>query len=108
MALTFYRIVLTDPPTLTDFLSNSELGRFPKNPDPETLRLWQGISAYDTEERARATAKKYRRLGRFIVELRIAEDGSIQYERTTSSHGHYTLWGDPALLLACVTRLVPV
>jgi hypothetical protein len=42
-------------------------------------------------------------LGLFIAELRVPMNGPITWERTTRSFGHYTFWGDPDTLLACVT-----
>jgi len=103
----FYRLVQTNPPTLLDFTSNQALGRTPRRPDPEVLRLWSGISAYETMEQARAKAERSPWLGAHIAELRVPADGPIRYERTTRSAGHYTLWGEPGDLLACVVSVVP-
>jgi hypothetical protein len=46
-------------------------------------------------------------LGSFLAELVIAPDSPVRIERTLGT-GHYTIWGDPALLLACTARVVPV
>jgi hypothetical protein len=43
-ARTFYRITRTNPPMLSDFLTNVAKNRRPQRDDPETLRLWDGIS----------------------------------------------------------------
>jgi hypothetical protein len=48
------------------------------------------------------------RLGAFIAELLIPEVGAITFERTTNSHGQYTLWGDAEAMLPCVISVVPV
>jgi hypothetical protein len=104
---TFFKIVHSESPTLSDFLSNVARGRsFPS--DPEQVRLWDGISVYDSRAQARRRARKAPFLGGFIAELRVPEETSIRYERTTRSRGHYTLWGDPATLLACVIRVTEI
>jgi hypothetical protein len=106
---TFYRIVATDPPTVTDLYSQKELGEPPRDPDDaEALRLWTGVSVYNTEQQARKKAVRLPFLGSFIAELRIPDDGSVRFERTTGSTGHYTLWGDPAHMLLCVASVRPV
>ena len=104
----FFRIVLTDPPTGWDFMSNEARGFRPPSRDPETVRLWAGISVYDQRRYARKVAQRAPRLGAFLAELRIPETGAIDFERTTKSHGHYTLWGDPARMLTCVVDVKPV
>ena len=100
---TFYRIVRSRVPTIQDFLSNHAKGRLPKRPTPDVLRLWDGISVYDTLRQARMTARLFPRLGRYIAILRIPEDGSIRFERTQDpALGHFTLWGDANRISACV------
>jgi hypothetical protein len=98
----FFRIVRSDPPTRDDFLSNEAKGKRARGNDPEVLRLWSGISVYDSPRRARATARIFPYLGISIAELSVPDDGSIVWERTTAGPGHYTLWGDPDRLLSCV------
>lgn len=106
MALTFYRVVMTDPPTLIDFTSNAAKGKMLRRPDPEALRLWEGISVSATTEQARLQARTTPWIGRYIAMLDIPEDGSIRWERTTRTRGHHTLWGQPADLLACVVSVM--
>jgi hypothetical protein len=48
------------------------------------------------------------RLGRFIAVVQVEEGGPVTFERTTRTPGHFTLWGDPATLLARVRAVVPV
>jgi hypothetical protein len=76
--------------------------------DPEERRLWDGISAFDTEDRARRKPLNFPFLGSDIWTLDIAEDGLIHYERTTRSRGHFTLWGDPDLILSPVVATMAV
>jgi hypothetical protein len=104
--VTFYRIVHTDPPPLADLTSPAAIGKAPPDDDPETLRLWDGISVYDTVLRAMAKSRRYPWLGTFIAKLEIPNDGSFRIERTTKSRGHYTIWAEPEDLLESVTEMI--
>ena len=108
MARTFYRIVKADPPIEYDFWSHQARGLSPPNNKPATLYVWDGISVYDLEARARRKASDFPLLGSYIAAIRVEGDDPIRAERTTSSRGHYTLWGEPALMLARVSSVVPV
>jgi hypothetical protein len=103
----FFRIVLSDPPTAWDFMSNMARGFPPPSEDVEIVRLWTGISVYDQRRYARKVALRAPRLGAFVAELSIPDDAAIRSERMTKSHGHYTLWGDLAAILACVVDVRP-
>lgn len=88
----YFRIVVTDPPTLADFVSQAAAGKQPKRDDPETFRLWSGISVYETRRRADERARDLPWLGTFIAEMRVPSRGSVSVERTTNSRG-ITLFG---------------
>ncbi|MGH2560337.1 MAG: hypothetical protein ACRDJH_14845 [Thermomicrobiales bacterium] len=103
----FWRIVLSDPPTAWDFTSNAAKGLPVRRGDPTTRRLWEGVSVYDQRRYARRMALRAPHLGHFLAELHLPADAPILAERTTKSHGHYTLWGDPAFLLGCVVDIMP-
>lgn len=103
-----YRIALTNPLTLADFTSFAALGRRPRRADPNVDRLWDGLSMYDTEERARQKAKQLPYLGDHLARVAIPGGPAFRVQRTLASPGHYTVWGDPASLLGCVTEVVPV
>jgi hypothetical protein len=106
--VTFFRIV-ANPPTEADFTSGEVHGLPPPGDDPETLRVWNGVSAFATLAQAKAKARQYPFLGTHIAELRMPDVGPIRYERTLRrSRGHHTLWGDPEVLLAAVAGVVPV
>jgi len=85
------------------------LGKVLKNPTPELLDRWAGISAYDMEGQARRRARwamrRGRPLGEFIAVLELRPSWRIEQ---TFNPGHYTLWGEPTALLACVVKVVPV
>ena len=61
----------------------------------------------DSEDGARATARRWPRMGRYIAGLRLSEQEPVTYEKTGIT-GHYTLWADPATLLARVVSVVKV
>jgi hypothetical protein len=105
---TFYRIVQTDPPTEADFLSYRAQGRRLVRDTPELRRSWEGVSVYDSFGRARSVALRYPRIGTFIAELEIAEDGPVRYAQTLSDPRHFDLWGEPGDMLATVRRTRPV
>lgn len=106
--LTFYRVTRSNPPALQDFLSNTAKRRRPPADDPETLRLWDGISVYDGEVHARRKARQIPAIGSFIATVQIPSGGPIHYEQTTSDRHHFTLWGDAAYLLARVISVASV
>jgi hypothetical protein len=104
-----FHIVERDPLTRDDFLSNEAKGRVPRRPlTPEEQELWRGISAYESWALARRKAGRSPWLGAYVAELRIPPESSIRLRRTTSSRGHWTLWGDPDELLACVVSVTPM
>ena len=106
---TFFRIVQSDPPTVADFLSNQAQGRRPRYPlNQETQRLWEGLSVYDSWAHARRKVGASPWLGSFIAELRVPSGVPVAAERTTSSRGHWTLWGDADVLLGCVVSVLPL
>jgi hypothetical protein len=105
---TFYRVVKTNPPEVTDFFSRVQLGwRLPPDLSPPEARLWEGVSVQDSEEGARAMATRYPRTGQFIAQMEISGGGSVSYEKTRG-RGHFTLWGDPAVMIECVVSVVAV
>ena len=104
----FYRIIRTDSATEADFLSDKARGFPPRNEEPLTLHVWDGISVFQTLAQAQRKARDYPFLGRFIAELDIDVDmPGIRIERTFG-RGHHTLWGEPAVLVRLVVRIVAV
>jgi hypothetical protein len=103
---TFYRIVLTDPPTRHDFLSDKDRGK-PKPHDPELALLWEGLSVMDTFERAAKVALRFPTNGGYISAVDVPDDGSVIYRRTLRRQGHHTIWADAELLLKRVAWTRP-
>lgn len=106
----FYRVVRTDTPTIRDLLSLEAQGRIPRNASPRQEHLASGISVFDTLTGAERVARQVQgRLGWFLAELTIPERDptGLAYE-LTGANGHYTLWGDPALVLTTLTRVLKI
>ena len=102
-----WRIVKTNPPTRDDFVSPAERGEPPPD-DSELARLKRGLSMYATEAQARRNARHYRNLGPFLAAVDVPLDGRCEIERTLNAPGHYTVWGEAALLHDAVALLRPV
>lgn len=102
-ARVFYRLIAGRTAILRDFESNA--ARKGPHPDPgatpEELELWEGVSVTDAIAGSRARAM----YGTHVAVLAVLADGPIRF-RQTLWPGHYTLWGTPATLLACVSECV--
>lgn len=104
----FYRVVATNSPTLRDFLSLKALGRHLR-PSASALQrhIYDGLSVSSTIAGARYTTKRYPRTGAFIAVLDVPDDGRFVVGQTTPTLTHYTIWGDAAAVMACMTTIVP-
>jgi hypothetical protein len=96
-----------NPPTDEDFRSFALQGRQPRDPDPEVLRLWDGVSVYDSKATLRRLIRNRPHLGTFIAELAVPDDGSVRFEKTRGA-GHYTLWASPLELRRMVIHVLAV
>src|SRR5689334_4842696 len=108
MKKSFYRIVRTNPATEADFLSDKARGLPPRNDDPLTLHVWDGISVYQTLAQAQRKARDYPFLGSYIAELSLDIDVPPVRIEKTFGRGHHTVWGPPAALLRAVVSIIPV
>lgn len=108
MPRTFYRIVRSSPPSVIDFMSDEMRGLPPRNDDPETLRLWTGLSVYATRNQARKRPQGIRGWAGFLRDSKFRRLGTARSERTTTSRGHHTLWGASPEFLECVVSVEPV
>jgi hypothetical protein len=80
----------------------------PRNDEPLTLHVWDGISVYRTFAQAERKARDYPFLGTFIAELNIEIDvPRIRIEKTYG-RGHHTIWAAPALLLRSIVTVTAV
>jgi hypothetical protein len=101
----FFRSVLTNPPTRADFLSYVDLGLAYDDGTPEAREMARGVSVYATLPQARRRARS--RGEPFVAEMHVPDGGPIAFRRTGSGRGHYTLWGDADALLASVMAVHP-
>jgi hypothetical protein len=102
-----YRIVRENPPTDRDFTSKAALGLVDADADPEVQRLESGLSMYRTLAQARRKARAFPFLGAYIAVVRLDPSDDVRVERTTSSAGHYTVWGEASVLLRRVVAVEP-
>lgn len=100
--LTFYRVIKSSRPTERDFWSYERLGKPLIHDTPRGRRLAKGVSLFDSLEAARAQAIKAD-LGEYTAVLALAWD---DFEIEQGRHGHYTVYADPADLLARVVQVV--
>ncbi len=106
---TFYRIITGPFATRRDFLSNQALGRVLRRSTPETLRMYDGVSVFETSAQARAAATRFPMLGTHMAALVIPEDAAIRIERTFANQpGHHTLWGNPDEILGYVGHILAI
>lgn len=104
---TFYRIIRAEVATVEDMRSYSELGIPLRRTDPESLRLANGISLFDSLERARKQARRKPWLGNAFIAQLVIPDDRFPIEKTAGT-GHYTLWGDAHDILKYVRRVTHV
>jgi hypothetical protein len=87
---------------LDDFKSAKVLGKPLR--DRAHRREWeQGVSVFDSLDYAlhRARAFKFA-LGRFVVAIRVPDDGSIEVVQTGNDRHHFTIYANPERLLPLV------
>jgi hypothetical protein len=106
--VSLFRISETNPPTLWDFLSYKARGAPLRYQTAKGLRLWDGLSVYQTRELAIQVATVSPRIGKFVVELRIRTDGPFRSEFDNGDNGHCTIWGEAAALLKLVVSVTHV
>ncbi len=90
-------------------MSNAELGKEPREDgNPETQRLWSGLSTFDTSERARRLAQRHPWNGNAFIATVQLPLSRFDVERTGKSRGHHTVWGESHAILDAVSGFEPV
>jgi hypothetical protein len=95
------------------FRSNAARGNPPRPGTVEetTPFVYNGISAYDTQESAIAHARERRDLGKpigsYVATLTLNPNEGFEYAYW-GAKGHLTLAGDPIKLQQAVTDIVPI
>ena len=98
----FYRIIRSRQAALDDFKSAKSLGKPLR--DRAHGREWeQGDSIFDSLEHARRRARAFKfALGRFVVAIRVPDDGNIEVAQTGNDRHHFTIYAEPEQLLSLV------
>lgn len=104
MAFVCYRVVRTLPPTRQDFRSREAQGLRARPPERRDPRLYAGISVFESLAALEATRRVVPLVGA-VVELRIPDGAPVAVHKTRGP-GHWTLVGDPDVLLGYVTGVV--
>lgn len=103
---TFLRLIRGQRATRQDFTSRFDRG-LPRRPEiGETEDDWRGISVQDSIEGVRRLVRRSR-FGSNCAVMHIP-DGSPILARKTHGPGHWTLWGDPQVMLDTVVEVVDV
>ena len=111
--LIVFRILLSDDPETAEFAdsfrSRAELGLPPRARTPEERHplIHQGISAYESRVAAVETARRFRRLGRYVGMLRLTREVDVRFLRW-GPRGHLTLWAESVRLSQCVIDTIDV
>ena len=93
--------------TPEDFLSNKRKGLKPRGLERDNPREHDAVSHWDTLEKMRAVCREFPKIGSYIAELHIPEDGPIEAKQEHDP-GHWNAWGDPEAFLKYVTAVHPV
>jgi hypothetical protein len=98
----FYRIIRSRQAVLDDFKSAKALGKPLR--DRAHRREWeQGVSVFDSLDYALQRARAFRfALGRFVVAIRVPDDGSVDVAQTGNDRHHFTIYAEPERLLSLV------
>ncbi len=107
MSRIFFRCLVTREPTRIAFVSSAAAGEEMRPPyTPERMRLWDGISIYDSRERARWRGARMTPPRRWIAVLLIPDDSLIMVEKTLRDPAHFTAWATPEQFIDCVLFIV--
>ncbi len=96
-----YRVVSVAGATIDDFRGRRDLPRNRPLPPDTPWLLLAGVSMFDTPVAALRIAQR-RPAG--LAHVRLKVDVGIHFART-GRPGHYTVWGAPSMLVACVQQI---
>ena len=101
-------MVKAGSPTEDDFRSNYELGKPPRRYERTWAVMHVGVSVFREPEQAGELARRFPPIGAHVAHLRLEPDRGINLASTGKIPGHYSVWGSPDQLLACVVDTVSV
>jgi hypothetical protein len=109
--LRLYRIVRAEDVTAgrleRAFIANHAKGKPPRGAEIESTLIHRGLSAYASPAQAAGKARQFANIGDrlAVLDLRSGKGTNVA---STGERGHYTVWGAPSDLAACVTRIILV
>jgi hypothetical protein len=119
MLRTFEVVVLEEPmrlfrivpepesPEFEDaFRSHYELGRPPRGPENRAAAVHMAISMFDRADVAASLAERVPKLGGHVATMDL-QPGLGLCVAKTGGPAHWSAWGRPPQLLACVTDVEP-
>ena len=106
----FYRLVRSSEPDESDFLSWAEKGQpVPPGLSEEEEAPYYSVSVFDSLGAAVAQARAVGwKLGEYVAELDIPDDGSVPWVQEGSNLAHYGLYGTTAVDLKARARIPAV
>jgi hypothetical protein len=97
-------MVRSNPPTLRDFLSFEALHR--PRPTGISEREWAGVSMFGDWASLHQMLRRVRHLRTGLCAIvGFADNAPVEIQQTFQ-HGHYTVWGEPEILLRSVVQVV--
>lgn len=85
--------------------SHYELGRPPRGPENRAAAIHMALSMFDTARGAHDLAVRVPKLGGRVATIDLQPDLGICVAKT-GGPAHWSVWGRPAQLAACVTDVV--
>lgn len=92
----FQRIIRGPIPALGDFLSARDLGVSPAPPEGLEREWAESISVYnDLDYTVRRAQTTRREIGRFVIQLVVPTDDSVEFAQTTRNRRQHSIYGRP-------------
>jgi hypothetical protein len=88
------------------FRSHYELGRPPRGPENRAAAVHMAISMFDRAEVAASLAERVPKLGGHVATMDLRPGFGVCVAKT-GGPAHWSVWGRPPQLLACVTDVEP-
>ena len=105
----FYRLCRSreEPALASAVRSNYELGRDPRGPELVAAVIHMSLSMFDTLEQVTQLARALPQIGGYVAAFELAGGRGLCVAKT-GRPGHWSVWGRPEQLLACVADVVEV
>lgn len=89
------------------FRSNYELGRPPRGPEGRVAVIHMALSMFDSADVARQIAERYPKLGNHLATVDLRPGLGLCVAKT-GGPSHWSVWGRPDQLAACVADVVSI